>query len=547
MVNNKKNPVSLIPYLEPDGTGFTVKLPAGQNDDRMVQPSSSTFQVVSESNPFSKIIQAEIISDAAGLIEPAFLLTQKDIYTLPDEMMPLTNLEVEKNWQQAFLYYSRNRLSNPPLIINEQINKNGELIAFQPLWYCRHKRSYFQPLCPDCGEPFELCYDDDVLIKNGLMPFSDSIQRYLYCSHCIESTDKNSVFYVPELDPKLDKHAPAYLKSRDDLICEIGKLKGKEHLSNDLPCVACDNHQECFGEKRMAVLRIAVFSFYPFYMMIFKASCTNAIDVISMISQTPVTERENQKKGVPAPDVDLKQKPAPEISAAKPEISEAKKDINRILKNILKTWQKEVAVYPVQNQNNSAILSEKENGDRTPVSDRGPEGEGDLDRTVVISSRNDISKRMAAVAQKQDLEKTVVISKKDKIASEKNDLDNMVNRQMEKTVIITADTIEKAPSPVAGQGGKPGQTTDDSLVLKPKVFGATDKTAIIQHNHSNDDLDKTFIISPDKEESGHRPTGSDRTIIFADDLEGEDHLMKKITPEKITPDESLEKTVIIKP
>jgi GTP-binding protein EngB required for normal cell division len=141
------------------------------------------------------------------------------------------------------------------------------------------------------------------------------------------------------------------------------------------------------------------------------------------------------------------------------------------------------------------------------MSVRQTEKEGELDRTVIISSRKDITRRMAAFAQKQDLEKTVVISKKDEIAPAKKDVDRVIRRQMEKTVIITADTMDKYSSSSAGHDQNDDQENIDqamekTVIINPKANSAEDKTEIIRNNqhgrYNNDSLEKTVIVNPNK-------------------------------------------------
>jgi hypothetical protein len=574
MVNNTKSSISLISYLIPDNTGISINLIPGQKEDLMHQPSQEIFQVVSESNPFSKIIQADVISDEWDTIGPAFLMIQKDIYTVPDVLMPLNNIDVEKNWQQAFLYYSRNCLSSPPLILDSQVNESGALIPFQPLWFCRNKQVYFQPLCPDCGKPLEQCYDDDVLGKNGLQPYSDSLQRYLYCPDCIESKKNGSVFYVPEGY----KDAPACLKNCNDLIREMGVLKGKEYLSDDLPCVVCDNYQACFGNEDKAVSEIAVFSFFPFYMILFKISSANAIDFMSPQFRPPVAKTEGEEADDLSPEPDIKQQALDKNLAAK-------KDIHRILKNIMKGWQDEAGFPHVKEQHKPPIIPEKESGGQIPAP--VPEGfdANDPDRTVIISSREDITQRIAAYAKKQDLEKTVVIPRKaDPDIKQQTDADR-ISSQMEKTVIITADSMGEQMVPPTSQENHNDMEMEKTVIINPKVSalnspevsdevsgevsGADDETVIIRHDpaSSNHDLEKTMIISPGKVESGHQLSGSnaqdsyasgshlpgsqfsgsDRTIIFGDDFEDAELVKETRFSEENKADDTLEKTVILNP
>jgi len=531
MVNNTKSSISLISYLKPDNTGISINLISGQKEDLMHQPSQEIFQVVSESNPFSKIIQADVISDEWDTMGPAFLMIQKDIYTVPDVLMPLNNIDVDKNWQQAFLYYSRNCLSSPPLILDSQVNESGALIPFQPLWFCRNKQVYFQPLCPDCGKPLEQCYDDDVLGKNGLQPYSDSLQRYLYCPDCNESKENGSVFYVPDRD----KDAPACLKNCNDLIREMGVLKGKEHLSDDLPCVVCDNYQACFGNEDKVVSEIAVFSFFPFYMILFKTSSANAIDFMSPQFRPPVAKTEGTVADDLSPDPDIKQQALDKNLAAK-------KDINRILKNIMKAWQEESRISHASEPFNNSV---KPPDSGPQVSVAIPEGfdAGDPDKTVIISSREEVTQRIAAFAQKHDLEKTVVIPRKaGKNLKKQTDADRISSR-MEKTVIINPKV---------------------SALNSAEVSGTDEETVIIRHDpaSSNHDLEKTMIISPGKVESGHQLlglnaqnlyasgsqlSGSDRTIIFGDDLEDAEPVKETRFSEENKADDTLEKTVILNP
>ena len=165
-MNNTIELASLLPYLKTDGTKFHIELSFGQQDPYAHQKSSFPFLVVSDSGPFSRMVEARINTDAETQIEPVFLLTQKDEYHLTkDELWPLNNTIIDQYWQRTFTFHSREKLGSPPLILRGQISKSGMLLPFQPLFFCKLKQAYFQPLCPDCGIPLQQCYNDGILKK----------------------------------------------------------------------------------------------------------------------------------------------------------------------------------------------------------------------------------------------------------------------------------------------------------------------------------------------------------------------------------------------
>ncbi len=280
----------LLPYLERDGTKFHIKVSVEKQDNSVHQKSSSPFLVVTESGPFSRIIDASIKTDAGTNIEPVFLLTQKDEYPLTeDELWPLDNRTIDQYWQQTFAFHSHEKSGSPLFKLKDQIGKKGELLPFQPLLYCIYKQIYFHPLCPDCGEPLQQCCNNGMLKEYGLQPYSESLKRYLFCPSCAESKEKPD-FYVSSLA----NNDPAFLKNRYDLIKKFGQLKGNETLASLFPCIDCNRHQECYSPEGLAVSRITALSFYPFYMLIFKADSVNALDFLSLISGASYEELENR-------------------------------------------------------------------------------------------------------------------------------------------------------------------------------------------------------------------------------------------------------------
>ena len=283
---------SLIPYLKTDGTKFHIKVAVGNSDDSINQKSSFPFLVVSESGPFARIIGAKIKTDAGTNIEPVFLLIQKDEHPPSrDELWPLDNRAIDRYWQNTFTFHSNEKSGSLPLILKNQIDSNGALLPFQPLLYCKFNQTYFPALCPDCGTVLQQCNNDSMLQEYGLRPYSGSLKRYLFCPSCTGSKEKPD-FYVSTLAD----NDPAFLKDRFELIKRFGQLNGNENFAGQLPCVNCIRHQECYGPDGLAVSRIVPLSFYPFYMLMFKAGSVNGLDFLSLISGASFKEIEDRLK-----------------------------------------------------------------------------------------------------------------------------------------------------------------------------------------------------------------------------------------------------------
>ena len=548
-VNHKKRPVSLIPYLKPGNTGFYIDLTPGQNGDAAATSFHSVFQVVSEPTPFSRIVYARIVEKGAKTVEPALLLTQKDHYGSAADMNPpgnpvRDNEEIDRDWQAAFSYYSQSRLIRPPLIIKEQVTADGKLARFKPLWYCRYKQSFFHPPCPLCGADLNECHDDDLLIKSGLHPFFASAQRYLYCPCAIDSAGadhhpgtREVAFYAPF--PKTSD--PAILKNPDDLIRGFGTLTDQDVPDTHLPCVSCDCHEQCYGKSRMADSRLTFFSFFPFYMIAFNAPEGKRAEMVSAVPemtdfQKHETSRVKETEKAAAPERDVNKKTPPDIYAAK-------KEIRRILGNIYRKWQNEIMEPEAGNLTAKVAVSDEAATGGSPEAHAATFAGPDLERTVIISPRDTDYGKIQADLQRTDPEKTVIITKEDPGISEKNTAGNMADSRLEKTVIITADSVEHLASPVSRQKLPAGESGKATLVLKPKTHAEDSeikKTSMPPR--TEDDLEKTVIITPGKSVSPGSQKVTGRKVIFGDDPVGE-----KYPDQQPASDDTLEKTRIIQP
>ena len=271
---------SLRPYLEPDGAKFYLRFSRFYQDPAVQEKARSPFLVVNESDPVARLIEAQLVTDAGSEIKRVFVLLQNDEYLLPrDELRPVNNKDIEQWWQRAFSFYSSKKWSSSVVVLADQVSKDGRLSPLQPLFFCKPKQIFFHPPCPRCGFSLQQCYDDDLLVGNGLQPYSTSLKRYLFCPSCLDS-DGKSDFYVLALESS----DPPMLKDRWDLIREWALLAEDKNRLHQFPCPECLKRHECWAADNLAVSRIVPFSFYPFFMLIFEAMSVNALDFLSLLS-----------------------------------------------------------------------------------------------------------------------------------------------------------------------------------------------------------------------------------------------------------------------
>ena len=278
-MKNFNEPPSLIPYLAPQGPGFKIDISLTSGDHREQEKSPFPFLVISESDPVARILEAKLTTDAGSEINRIFLFVQKDEYDFHDDALrPITNIDIEKRWQTAFAFYSEKDIDYAGLLA-AQIGSDKSLLAFQPLFYCKSRQIFFPPLCPECGNLLDICKDDKILSDSGLLPYSTSLKRYMFCPSCFSSQNGGN-FYVP----RLESTDPPFLKDRTDLIKSFGRLLNNEKSSLIFPCAECSENQTCYGNNFCALSKIAVFSFYPFYALFFDGDAINALDFLSLIS-----------------------------------------------------------------------------------------------------------------------------------------------------------------------------------------------------------------------------------------------------------------------
>jgi hypothetical protein len=267
--------ISLLRFIKSERDGFLLDIPAIDQARTPDHRNSSSFHVIDNGQNFSILIKAGLKTRHSKIFKPLSLLIQRDHYPIPpDDLNPVTNADLDRIWFETIQFYSTD---NTALYIPYESYEEGKTAQFAPLFFCKKKRLFFHPPCPECGKPLDLCKDDRLLRNAGLFPYSTSLNRYLFCPGC-DTAGGNQIFYQFFRFPD----DPVFVKDRFDLIRNFNKLRGT--ASKNFPCLDCPEHPACYiiGEK--AVSRIDFFSFYPFHMLLFDAASIKAVDFIPFLS-----------------------------------------------------------------------------------------------------------------------------------------------------------------------------------------------------------------------------------------------------------------------
>lgn len=264
-----ENSPSLMDSLDTGDHGLVLDLAPPEESDRPIVCNG----------PFSNRIFTDIYANGGDSLRIVVLLLQRSNYEPPRTMVPLNNTLLEAAWQKAFEFHRQGDSLNRPILLRNQVNAEGRLQAFSPLFFCRHTKKWFQPVCPQCGLALDLCRDDALLEQRGLPGYNDSLERFLYCKTCSKISPA-SPFFVPLKRTGL----PDIVQDQQGLILLYKQLLATLPEEAALPCRGCKDVDACYGNEELAVKRIEPVSFFPFYMLMFPAPTCGAIDFIRMIS-----------------------------------------------------------------------------------------------------------------------------------------------------------------------------------------------------------------------------------------------------------------------
>ncbi len=262
--------MSILPYLQNDISGIKLHIELDKEVAADFSSSRSPFRPVPHKDLLSRIFRGTIASDTGQKIIDIFMLVSPDEYesTFID-LDIISNTLIEQIWTESYSFY-RNSPSTSVIFLRSQTDSQGKFRRFESLLFCKKKNIYFSPVCPTCGKKLALAENDQLLENAGLPTFSRHHQRFLHCPACrADGTDGNVTFYV--LKKEADVRQRSDIADFQQLVRSWRNLVQNKVLTTTLPCIGCASRSRCFGDENAAAHQVTPFSFYPFYLLIFKA------------------------------------------------------------------------------------------------------------------------------------------------------------------------------------------------------------------------------------------------------------------------------------
>lgn len=461
--------------------------------------------VAEERGLFSRLMAGRIRPVALATPRPVMLLASRDTYPRIDEAASrLANPDIDALWQS---YFQAERRHPALQVLASQVNPQGVLLPFPPLFTCRLKQYFFEPPCPRCGGSLALCTDDDLLAANGLSAYTTSLKRYLFCPGC-----NQAVFYAaaPEEQPVV--HGP------DDLIRQWGGLS-----TGELPCCGCGLHEECYGHRSLVLERIAPVAFFPFYVLIFDLAALSALDFLALAAGTPFIERAQglftEREPEPAVTIPPVEPLPPQGSAEIPPAVEPVPDVHaaeiaRILGGIRARWEAAGQAAPPESpavepaavvagpdifQETVVLAPEVQSGqapvgEEPPVPPPAPPDEDDF-RTETIIMHHPPRVSTPVTPPVEDFEQTVVMPAAQGAPTPVREPVPAPVPDLEATVIMGAPPQPK-PAPAQPAPSAPDEMSETVVMGAPARPAATAQPS--KPSTDDDALAETVILKPKK-------------------------------------------------
>lgn len=266
---------SLLPYMSALADGIFIQF---HHPDQQISASVDS-QTVS-SNPFTAVRRGCLsVGGDYSFFEMVFI-GQSDHYSIAhSQPTTLNNNHIESHWQQTWSWIKLTEDQLTPMVLPCQIDDNGNLVPFRSLFYCTEKKCYCHPLCPSCGGALSLCIDDILLEESGLPQYSTSLERYLFCPECHQAS-KEAPFYTLTLNDGSSNR----VKDASGLIEDFSRLLTKFDLSDQMPCIGCNEAVNCYGPDTRALIRMRPLHFYPFHMLMQQTPMFDAPEFIALLS-----------------------------------------------------------------------------------------------------------------------------------------------------------------------------------------------------------------------------------------------------------------------
>ncbi len=452
--------LSLLPYLEGQAPGLRLTL----TDVATATDGTSLTTAPDAFGPFTALWNARVTVDGLHALCDVFLLIQPEQYSqAPSELPPLVNPQVEAFWQAAAVRLQAQAAGRGPVLLPGQTDARGQLNALRPLFYCRHRRRYAHPPCPQCGGALTLCRDDQSLRAAGLQEYSASLARYLFCPTC----QGRPIFYAREVSTQ----APDHLRDARQLAEGFSRLLGREELGAELPCVGCSETTACYGPQTLVHQRMAPYCFYPFHMLLLPAPTIGSDYVFKLWLND--LRREIQPLLVHAVPAAAAAVPRPVVPPVRETLvatvtEEDDSRIAAILGTILSQWPDDRAAA----QKISFAVSPPPRVKTAPTP--APDEDGDSVQTIILG---------AAPPPSPDMEKTILIQPPPAAAVKAPPPEDL-----QATVLISPGADRSTRGPAA-------EDMEKTVLIRPSEAAPQAEAAA--------DLDQTVLMSPPKQ--GLRP------------------------------------------
>ncbi len=145
------------------------------------------------STNLTDLIQGSVVTYTGQRINDLKIIIQKNSYGKTS----LNNKQIENLWLEKIYKYKD--FKDQFLFVENQIDKDGSLRKFDPVFLCSKKNIYFKPFCPACGNELTLCEDDELLLRYKNTDYSKESERFLICDHCSDKGREPQTYSIDEV------------------------------------------------------------------------------------------------------------------------------------------------------------------------------------------------------------------------------------------------------------------------------------------------------------------------------------------------------------
>jgi len=462
---------SLLPYLACSSNAPSLTIPLLTEEPASSAHDRFPFLRINDSDPLTHIVEADFLIKPGCESKKVFLFLQNDRYTVPkNRWWPSANTEVEGAWEKASVFYSQGNRGHSVITLGDHVDHEAHVVPFRSLFFCKSKKTFFEPPCPFCGRLLDQCDNDEVLGEKGLPAYSSSLNRYLFCPSC-SGSGSQSAFYAYDRE----RSEPEFVKDWQALVKDFAVLIQKGDDIEAFPCSRCPDRAACFAAEGAVRPQIVPFAFYPFFMMIFEDMPLKGLDFLALVSVAP---------------------PASPSTGAVEDIA-----VSGILKRIMEKWEKDARTDEGPTEDGETA-SEPDRDDKERPSREADDGV--LRETVILSPEHLLDEKTPApdAPAEMVLDETVVVSPGREPAAGQPTQQTVDEEAIPETVVIAPG---KGPACPTEEGSEAQERTPaEPGHIHAKNGG--DETGEKRGKKDEDVLPETVVISPtdQKKHGGHR-------------------------------------------